>query len=193
MNLVPPVLGENMPAQQKKLSEEEDREYKVKYRELKRTLKNAVSRNEYLKSELRHSQKKLQYVEEDKHFLLERLLNFEKPPLSPQQTPDLSDSDAESTTPNKKSKSGVSPVHPGGVTFSSAFSKLRPPFLLQKQKRKSRKGRGGGNIGGPDFLDSPVGLSLDSEDSSSFALGGLAPYPPPEEEEEEEEEDEDSD
>ena len=36
-----------------------------------------------------------QYVEEDKHFLLERLLNFEKPPLSPQQTPDLSDSDAE--------------------------------------------------------------------------------------------------
>ena len=40
---------------------------------------------------------------------------------------------------------------------------------------------------------SQVGLSLDSEDSSSFALGGLAPYPPPEEEEEEEEEDEDSD
>ena len=37
-----------------------------------------------------------------------------------------------------------------------------------------------------------VGLSLDSEDSSSFALGGLAPYPAPEEEEEEEEEDEDS-
>ena len=153
-------------------------------------------------------------MEEDKHFLLERLLNFEKPPLSPQQTPDLSDSDPESTTPSKKSRSGVSPLHPGffilsfsstlcrfyhffiplgGVTFSSAFSKLRPPFLLQKQKRKSRKGRGGGAIGGgPDFLDSPVGLSLDSEDSSSFALGGLAPYPAPEEEEEEEEEDEDS-
>ena len=88
----------------------------------------------------------------------------------------------------------LSLLHPlGGVTFSSAFSKLRPPFLLQKQKRKSRKGRGGGAIGGgPDFLDSPVGLSLDSEDSSSFALGGLAPYPAPEEEEEEEEEDEDS-
>ena len=62
MNIVPPVLGENMPAQQKKLSDEEDREYKVKYRELKRTLKNAVSRNEYLKSELRHSQKKLQVI-----------------------------------------------------------------------------------------------------------------------------------
>merc|ERR550517_1657357 len=139
MNLVPPVLGENMPAQQKKLSEEEDKEYKVKYRELKRTLKNAVSKNEYLKSELRHSQKKLQYVEEDKHFLLERLLNFEKPPLSPQQTPDLSDSDPESTTPSKKSRSGVSPLHPGGVTFSSAFSKLRPPFLLQNKRERAGK------------------------------------------------------
>ena len=40
-------------------------------------------------------------------------MNFEKPPLSPQQTPDLSDSDPESTTPSKKSKSGVSPLHPG--------------------------------------------------------------------------------
>ena len=58
-----------------------------------------------------------QYVEEDKHFLLERLLNFEKPPLSPQQTPDLSDSDPESTTPSKKSKSGVSPLHPGFLNF----------------------------------------------------------------------------
>ena len=37
-----------------------DVEYKRKYRELKRTLKNGVSKNEYLKSELRHSQKKLQ-------------------------------------------------------------------------------------------------------------------------------------
>ena len=34
---------------------------------------------------------------------------------------------------------------------------LHISFVLQKQKRKSRKGRGGGNIGGPDFLDSPVG------------------------------------
>ena len=35
-----------------------------------------------------------------------------------------------------------------------------------------------------------MGLSLDSEDSSGFALGSLATYPPPEEEEDEEEEEE---
>ena len=38
----------------------EDKVYKDKYRTLKRTLKSAVNKNEYLKSELRHGQKKLQ-------------------------------------------------------------------------------------------------------------------------------------
>ena len=60
MNLMPPDFRETTSDQQNKLSQEEDEEYKRKYRELKRTLKNVVSKNEYLKSELRHSQKKLQ-------------------------------------------------------------------------------------------------------------------------------------
>ena len=61
MNLMPSELGETTPDEQmNKLSQDEDQEYKMKYRELKRTLKNVVSKNEYLKSELRHSQKKLQ-------------------------------------------------------------------------------------------------------------------------------------
>ena len=69
-----PELGESASNQQNKLSEEEDKEYKVKYRDLKRTLKNVVSKNEYLKSELRHSQKKLQVTKD----LNQKLLNFSK-------------------------------------------------------------------------------------------------------------------
>ena len=69
-----PELGESASDQQNKLSEEEDKEYKVKYRDLKRTLKNVVSKNEYLKSELRHSQKKLQVTKD----LKQKLLNFLK-------------------------------------------------------------------------------------------------------------------
>ena len=65
-----PELGESASDQQNKLSEEEDKEYKVKYRDLKRTLKNVVSKNEYLKSELRHSQKKLQVTKDLKQKLL---------------------------------------------------------------------------------------------------------------------------
>ena len=69
-----PELGESASDQQNKLSEEEDKEYKVKYRDLKRTLKNVVSKNEYLKSELRHSQKKLQVTKD----LKQKLLTFLK-------------------------------------------------------------------------------------------------------------------
>ena len=61
---MPSDLGETTSDEQmNKLSQDEDQEYKRKYRELKRTLKNVVSKNEYLKSELRHSQKKLQVFE----------------------------------------------------------------------------------------------------------------------------------
>ena len=63
MNLMPSDLGETTSDEQmNKLSQDEDQEYKRKYRQLKRTLKNVVSKNEYLKSELRHSQKKLQVL-----------------------------------------------------------------------------------------------------------------------------------
>eukprot|EP00092_Neocalanus_flemingeri_P024756 GFUD01026845.1.p1 GENE.GFUD01026845.1~~GFUD01026845.1.p1 ORF type:complete len:192 (-),score=59.03 GFUD01026845.1:247-822(-) len=152
---------------QLELESAENKFFKSKYRELKRTLKSAVSKNEYLKSELKLNQKKLQFVEEDKYFLLERLLVYEKPPESPHPTPDHSDSDQESSTPLKKPKFGSTSTHPGGVTFSSAFSKLKP-LAGPKRCKKSRKPKSFG-----EFLDSPSGFaSLDDDDSSSYAMGG---------------------
>ena len=143
--------------------------FKSKYRVLKKNLKAAVTKNEYLKSELKLNQKRLQFVEEDKYFLLERLLVYEKPPESPQPTPDLSDSDQEGSTPAKKSKLSSTPTHPGGVTFSSAFSKLKP-IPGNRRLKKNRKLKSFG-----EFLDSPSGFaSLDDDDSSSFAMGGPA-------------------
>ena len=143
--------------------------YKVKYRELKKTLKRSVGKNEYLKSELKINQKKLQILEEDKYFLMERLLNFEKPPEWPEPlSQELSDSDQETSAnlPAKKSKSSSS-SHPGGVTFSSAFSKVKP----LRQPKKSKKPRVGGAL--TDFLDSPSCFAnLEDEDSSSFAMDG---------------------
>lgn len=139
--------------------------FKHKYRDLKKTLKTVVTKNEYLKSELKINQKKLQLVEEDKFFLLERLLVYEKPPESPQPTPDLSDSDQEGSTPGKKVK--MQSTHPGGVTFSSAFSKLKPITGLKRHKKNKKIKTFG------EFLDSPSGFgSLDDDDSSSYAMGG---------------------
>ena len=72
--------------------------YKAKYRQLKISLKRSVEKNEYLKSELKINQKKLQILEEDKYFLIERLLTYEKPPESPEPpSREMSDSDQESS------------------------------------------------------------------------------------------------
>ena len=116
----------------------ENETYKTKYRELKETLKTNVAKNEYLKSELKLSQKKLQFLEEDKFFLCERLLVFEQPVVSPQPTPNLSDCDSEGEggagvgqARGRGRATSLAVTHPGGVTFSSAFSKapVCPPLL----------------------------------------------------------------
>lgn len=174
------------------VDEEENQIYKEKYRRLKKTLKNVVSKNEYLKGELKHEQRKLVVVEEDKHFMLERLLIHEQPPLSPslsmnRLTPgqDLSDaSDPEDrlstgTSTPKRARLGVTSSHPGGVVFSSAFSKIKPLHPGRKGRRGGRgSGRAGIRSGFQEFLDSPAGgFGLDSEDSSSLAgMGSMVGY-----------------
>jgi hypothetical protein len=61
MDLLPNVLNEHfIDDSDSDPTKLENKVYKAKYRDLKRTLRVAVSKNEYLKSELRHSQKKLQ-------------------------------------------------------------------------------------------------------------------------------------
>jgi hypothetical protein len=111
-------------------AEEEDQVYKAKYRAAKKKFFKAVEKHEYLKSELRTRQKKLQQVEEDKYFLLERMLLYEKAPESPacglSDGSDWEESDAAAATPGGKKGGGTkaSVFNSGGVTFSSAFSKM---------------------------------------------------------------------
>ena len=155
-------------------NESEEDLFKQKYRALKKTLRDVVSDNEYLKSELKYNQKKLLTLEEDKYFLIERLLTHEKPPESPEPpSQEQSDSDQEDTSLASSSKRAKMPAtvsrlsqHPGGVTFSSAFSKVKP---LRPMKHKARKQK---TIN--EFLDSPSTCfaSLEDEDSSGFVMDG---------------------
>ena len=165
----PSDLSPEKPA----MNESEEDLFKQKYRALKKTLYDVVSDNEYLKSELKYNQKKLLTLEEDKYFLIERLLTHEKPPESPEPpSQEQSDSDQEDASLASSSKRAKMPAssrsshHPGGVTFSSAFSKVKP---LRPMKHKVRKQK---TIN--DFLDSPSTCfaSLEDEDSSGFVMEG---------------------
>ena len=159
---------ENNPELSNKPNDGGEDIYKAKYRALKRTLKTAVSNNEYLKNELKFNQKKLQILEEDKYFLLERLLTYEKPIDSPEPpSQDASDSEQElSSTVTKRTKLSSLPSHPGGVTFTSSFNKIKPLKIAKKQKKPKVIN---------DFLDSPSCLaSLDEDETHNFSLDGAA-------------------
>merc|ERR1719188_887472 len=110
------------------------------------------------------NQKKLQILEEDKYFLIERLLTYEKPPESPDPpSQDQSDSDQESSclSSSKRSKLSTS-SHPGGVTFSSAFSKSKPSRLNKNRIKNQRQSMISSTLQHVlqinDFLDSPTCL-----------------------------------
>jgi len=140
----------------------DDQDYKRKYRQLKRQFLQTVQDHEYIKSELRHDQQKLRVLTEDKYFLLERMLQYEKvAPNSPEFNVTAaaggSDSDSELATggdggasASKKVKrnsggggggsgaSGAGGGSRGGVTIASAFSKLKS-FSLSRKSKKSVK------------------------------------------------------
>ena len=160
-----PSKSDRSPAKSEK-NESEDEYFKQKYRALKRSLHDVVSDNEYLKSELKFNQKKLLTLEEDKYFLIERLLTHERPPESPEPpSQEQSESDQESsvsTSKRTKISASSSSLHPGGVTFSSAFSKVKPLRAVKRARKQKTIN---------DFLDSPSCFgSLEDEDSSSFAM-----------------------
>jgi hypothetical protein len=163
-------------------AEEEDQVYKAKYRAAKKKFFKAVEKHEYLRSELRTRQKKLQQVEEDKYFLLERMLLYEKAPESPacglsDGGSDWEESDAAAATPGGKKGGGTkatSIFNSGGVTFSSAFSKMKS---LSAAGKRTRRPAAKAKLF-DEVFDSPTvssfGTAFDDEaQSSSFLAGGI--------------------
>ena len=108
----------------------EELDYKKRYRAVKAEFRVAVETHEYLRSELKSYQRQLQTLQEDKFFLLERMLLYEKPPESPESN-EGSDSDGE---PGQAKKAKLSN---GGVTIASAFSKIKS-FSSGRKSRKTK-------------------------------------------------------
>ena len=113
----------------------EDQQYKAKYRQLKQEFMRALETHEYVRSELRHQQKLLHVLTEDKFFLLERMLGHEKPPPSPDSNDEASDSESEQAVAEKKARLTNGGGGGGGVTIASAFSKIKS---LTGRKRKAK-------------------------------------------------------
>ena len=115
-----------------------------------------VEMHEYLENELRVHQRELKSLEEDKFFLLERLLLYEKPPPDSPESGEGSDSDNEEVNARKLKVSSE-------VTFSSAFSKIKSISTGRKNKRSRTRGAEdvfeSPNDSLGTFEDDPAGLT----------------------------------
>ena len=168
---VPPAPAMDLRLQGRE--EEEDMLYKAKYREAKKRFFKAVEKHEYLKSELRARQKKLQQVEEDKYFLLERMLLYEKAPELPASgLSDGSDSESDLAVGGGGKKGDKFVFNTGGVTFSSAFSKIKSLSAGKRARRPPAKAKLF-----DDVFDSPTVSSFgafdDDTHNSSFLTSGI--------------------
>ena len=161
------------PQQPPPEEEDEDQLFKAKYREAKKRFFKAVEKHEYLKSELQTRQKTLQQVEEDKYFLLERMLLYVKAPESPSGLSNGSDSESDLTTPGGGAgrKGGKFNFNTGGVSFSSAFSKMKSLSAGKKARRPAKAKLF------DEVFDSPTvssfGAFEDDTQGSSFLTSGI--------------------
>jgi len=79
-------------------------DYKIQYNTLKKKLKFLLYENEFFQDALRSSQRRLLKVTRDRTFLLDRLLQYEKPEISSSESDETESSDDDSRSENPKKR-----------------------------------------------------------------------------------------
>lgn len=128
-------------------------EFRKKFKKAKKDFLRTVEMHEYLENELRVHQRALREQEEDKFFLLERLLLYEKPPV-PLDSPESGEGSESETEEGKK------PSSSSNVTFSSAFSKIKSLSTGRRTKKFRMRGS-------EEVLESPGDSFANYDDESS--------------------------
>uniref|UniRef100_A0A1A9W6E9 INO80 complex subunit E N-terminal domain-containing protein n=1 Tax=Glossina brevipalpis TaxID=37001 RepID=A0A1A9W6E9_9MUSC len=92
-------------------------DYKAQYRYLKRKLKFLIYENEFFQDALRSNQRRLLKVSRDRAFLLDRLLQYEKPENTSSESDETEESSEDETT--KETKKRKLEANANGVAIGS--------------------------------------------------------------------------
>lgn len=108
---------------------EQEPNYRARYIALKKKLKYLIFENECFQDALRCSQKKLLKASRDRSFLLDRLLQYEKPDSSTSDSEDTasSDDDYPKVETAKRRKLDINPPSASNVTKPNPVKRRRPP------------------------------------------------------------------
>ncbi|VVC89606.1 uncharacterized protein LOC126976509 [Leptidea sinapis] len=114
---------------------EQEPNYRAQYLSLKKKLKYLIYENECFQDALRSSQKRLLKVSRDRSFLLDRLLQYEKPDSSTSESEDTESSDDAQCTNSNTVKRKKLEVAPGQQTVSTPSSVNKGLNSNMKRKR----------------------------------------------------------
>ncbi|XP_017485950.1 PREDICTED: uncharacterized protein LOC108374490 [Rhagoletis zephyria] len=95
-------------------------DYKTQYRYLKRKLKFLIYENEFFQDALRSNQRRLLKVSRDRAFLLDRLLQYEKPENTSSESDETDSSEDEASKEAKKRKLEQNATANGGGTSTGS-------------------------------------------------------------------------
>lgn len=112
-------------------SSDENIDYKAQYKTLKKKLKSLITENECFQNVLKTSQRKLLKASRDKHFLLDRLLEYEKPVFS-----DSSDGEATESSDDDYKRVDIKRKKPSSSSSSAGTSKPSTPTSSGGGKKK---------------------------------------------------------
>ncbi|XP_018800035.1 PREDICTED: uncharacterized protein LOC108975775 [Bactrocera latifrons] len=117
-------------------------DYKSQYRYLKRKLKFLIYENEFFQDALRSNQRRLLKVSRDRAFLLDRLLQYEKPENTSSESDETESSEDEATKEAKKRKleQNTASNQGGGVsTGSTRGRKKKVPQVQPTENSQTPK------------------------------------------------------
>lgn len=117
-------------------------DYKSQYRYLKRKFKFLIYENEFFQDALRSNQRRLLKVSRDRSFLLDRLLQYEKPENTSSESDETESSEDEATKEAKKRKlEQNSSTNPGGgvSTGSTRGRKKKVPQVQPSENCQTSK------------------------------------------------------
>ncbi|XP_053678128.1 bromodomain-containing protein DDB_G0280777-like [Anopheles nili] len=108
--------------------------FKALYGDLKKNVKLLVYENVYFQKNLRNSQKRLLKITRDRSFLLDRLLEYERPELSSSDSDETEESDDSSKAEAPPKKRKVETFVP-----QSAQPTMKPPAPARRNKKPTKK------------------------------------------------------
>ncbi|GAB0093468.1 uncharacterized protein DMENIID0001_086090 [Sergentomyia squamirostris] len=117
---------ENESSDEESVNQPQVVDFKAQYQILKKKFKFLIYENEFLQDSLRVTQRRFLKASRDKSFLLDKLIQYEKPELSSSESEETETSEDETGRSDQVKRKKIDGISTGGNSMSSRNSNAQP-------------------------------------------------------------------